>query len=270
MQRLLAFIYRYRVFGFFLLLEAICFWLFTSYNRYYNAYFFNSSNQIAGTIQSFSTNASDYFELIEINKDLIAENARLREALINAMPGHNPDPDTLVSKQFEIIPAKVVNNDFKKSRNHLTLNRGLKDGVKPDMGVVGPDGVVGKIKSVSKHFSTVTSLLHQGLMISSELKKNSTLCTVQWEAFDHTEADLRFIPRHIPLSVGDTIVTSGFNSVFPEGLMVGIVSVADLEDESPFYNAKIKLATQFPSLEYVYIVKNVLKAEKDSLELIYE
>lgn len=270
MQQLLAFLYRYRIFGFFLFLEVICFWLFVSYNRYYNAYFFNSSNQIAGRVQTLSTNTSDYFELRQINEKLAKENTRLREALVNQPIGHDPDQDTLLTAQFQLVQAKVVNNDFKRSRNYLTLDVGGNQGVEPDMGVIGPKGVVGKVKSVSRHFSTVTSLLHQGLMVSSELKKSSTLCTTQWDARDPKRAELKFIPRHIPLAVGDTVLTSGFNSIFPEGIVIGTVYSVVLEDESPFYNAQVELATDFPSLEYVYVVKNVLKQEKDSLEVFYE
>lgn len=271
MQLLLDFLYRFRIFGLFLFLELICFWLYFRYNRYYNAYFFNSSNQIAGSVQSFSTNSSEYLELRQVNKNLAVENAQLRQLLSN----QNLKPATLRSVlkdtgQYNIVTARVVNNSVNRSSNFLTLNKGTTEGIKPEMGVVSSNGVVGKVKSVSRNYSTVISLLHQKMMVSSELKKSKTLCTIQWDALDPQEVELKYVPRHIELFIGDSIVTSGFNSIFPENILVGTVSDLDLPDESPFYEAKVRLATDFQSLEYVYVVRNRFRAEKDSLEAINE
>jgi rod shape-determining protein MreC len=267
MQRLLAFLYRFRVFGYFLFLELLCVWLLTRYNRYYNASFFNSSNFIAAQIQSSRHNVGSYIGLKEINNELAEENARLRKLLASEIQQRTFIDST---RSYEYLTAEVINNDFQRSENYLTINKGQVEGVLPGMGVISSLGVVGIVKSCSKHFSTVTSLLHQDLMVSSELSNSGTLCTTQWDIEGPLISKVRFIPRHIEVHIGDSVVTSGFNSIFPQGLLIGSITDFDLPEESPFYEASIRLATDFTSLDKVYIVKNQFKSEIDSLEQAYD
>jgi rod shape-determining protein MreC len=267
MQQLLAFLYRFRVFGFFLFLEILCFWLLTRYNRYYNASFFNSSNYLVAQVQTASNQTKNYLGLIAINQELAQENATLRRELALSVQSKTHFDTT---RNFDYFPANVINNDFKRSENYLTVDIGLKEGATPGMGVISPLGVVGIVKSSSNQFSTVTSLLHQDLMISSELTSTKTLCTTQWDSKNPLESEIKYIPRHINVSVGDSVVTSGFNSIFPDGLLIGTISSFDLSPESPFYDAKINLATDFTSLSKVYIIKNNFSTEIDSLEQAYD
>ena len=267
MQQLLAFLYRYRVFGYFLLLELLCSWLLTRYNRYYNASFFNSSNYLVAQIQSGRNGFQSYIGLKEINQQLADENAELR-TLLSKQIQQKIQIDSV--RQFSYLTADVVNNDFQRSENYLTVNKGNKDGVYPGMGVLSPQGVIGIVKSTSQHFATVTSLLHQDLMISSQLALSQTLCTVQWDGRSPLNSAVKYIPRHIPVTIGDSVVTSGFNAIFPEGLMIGTISSFSLSDESPFYTAEINLATDFTSLDLVYLIRNEYKEEIDSLEVNYD
>ncbi len=268
MQRLLSLLYQYRVFFFFLFLEVVSLWLITTYNNFYNAFLFNSSNQLAGTIQLATGNTRDYLELKETNKRLAEENAFLRKQLFE-YSALTDGPDTLYNR-FSVIPARVVNNDFKRSANYITIDKGERNGLEPGMGVISDNGIIGSIKSTSGRFSTVTSLLHQNQLISSEIKSTGTLCTTQWDASDPTHSKVRFIPRHIPINVGDTIVTSGFNSTFPPGLNIGVVSSYELADESIFYDVTIELVNDFSSIRNVYVIRDFWSNEKDSLEQVNE
>jgi rod shape-determining protein MreC len=263
MLRLFAFLYRYRIFGFFLFLEFLCIWMLVSRDNYYNAYFFNSSNYVAGQISTITGNIANYVSLREINKDLADENASLRAALAKAALNKTLNEDARFD--LTVIPARVVNNDFKRSENFITIDKGKRDGILPGMGVISDNGVVGVVRSASDRFATITSILHRQLMVSSKVKKTNTLCTVQWDAESSLFSDVLYVPRHIPLAVGDTIVTSGYNAIFPENTLIGIVDEAILEKESPFYNARLRLSNDFSSLSYVYVINNQFKAERDSL-----
>jgi rod shape-determining protein MreC len=265
MQQLLAFLYKYRVFGYFLFLQLLCFWLLTRYNRYYNASFFNSSNYLAAQIQSSRNQFQNYLSLVEVNKELSNENARLRRQLAKQLRERSSFDST---RQFEYITSDIVSSDFQRSENYLTLNKGSNDGISPGMGVLSPNGVVGIVKSTSRRFSTVTSLLHQDLMVSSVLASSETLCTTQWDAVDPLTSAVKYIPRHISVRKGDSVLTSGFNAIFPEGLLIGTIEDFKLSDESPFYEAEIKLASDFTSLHIVYVIKNRYKDELDSLQLL--
>ena len=265
MQQLFSFLFRNRVLGFFLFLELIALSLFFSNSNLYNSYLFNTSNKFAGTILEMNYNVGQYFQLDELNQKLLIENALLREELLKKNLRVNRY-DTLM-ETIHVIPAKVINNEFQKLENYLTIDVGSLSQIESGMAVISREGVVGIIKSVSRHFSTVTSILNRKLMISSQLNKTNTLCTVQWNLEGPSVADLKFIPRHISVNIGDTVSTSGYNAVFPSEVMLGTIMSFQLPDESPFYLAKIKLFSDLSSIDAVYVIRNPLKNEIDSLQI---
>ncbi len=264
MRQLLNFLFQRREIGLFLILEILSIWLLISYNRRYNASFLNSSNRVSASISQTSSKISDYFKLANINEELVRENEKLRQQVNELKKTPYAFSDTL--SRYAVLSAKVISNTFNRSTNFITLAGGRNERLKPGMGVISKDGVVGQIKSVSQNFSTVFSLLHPNLMVSSKVKRTGTNATVQWDQRDHAHAMLRYIPRHINILKGDTITTSGFNSVFPEDILLGVVEDFSLSEEMTFYDARIKLATDFTSLTNVYVIKDLLKQEKDSVQ----
>ncbi|WP_424962733.1 rod shape-determining protein MreC [Ekhidna sp.] len=265
MQRLLDFLYQQREIGVFLGLEILSAWLLINYNNRYNAAFLNSSNDVAASLTQTSNEVSNYFELSEINQQLMLENEQLQEQLRMLRSEQSSFLDTV--EQYQVIGAKVINNTFERSANFVTISAGKKDSVAVGMGVISSFGVVGQVKSVTNNFATIYSLLHPKLLVSSKVKRTDTKCTIQWDQETYDRASLKYIPRHIKLKEGDSIVTSGFNSVFPENILVGIVDELNLEEHMTFYEAKVKLATDFTSLYHVFVIKDLLKEEKDSLQV---
>jgi len=263
MQRLLDFLYERREIAIFLGLEILSIWLLVEYNNRYNASFFNSSNEVAASVSQTSNNISDYFKLSEINEQLMKENELLQEQLRKLKSHPSSFADTV--NRFKVIGAQVIGNTFDRSTNFITIAAGRKDSIEVGMGVISSMGVVGQVKAVSKNFSTIYSLLHPSLLISSKVKRTNTKSTVQWDQTDYSYASLKYVPRHVKLQKGDSIVTSGFNSVFPEDILVGFVDAITLEDHMTFYEARVKLATDFTSLHYVFVIRDLLKQEKDSL-----
>lgn len=263
MQRLLDFLYQRREIALFIGLEILSAWLLVNYNNRYNTSFFNTSNQAVASINLRSNEISEYFHLEEVNQQLMLENEKLQKTLQALRTEKSAILDTL--DQYQVIGAKVINNSFDRSTNYITISAGRKDSVSAGMGVISAFGVVGQVKSVSENFATIYSLLHPKLMVSSKVKRTKTKCTVQWNQLAHDQAALRYIPRHIEVKKGDSIVTSGFNSVFPENIPVGIVNDINLEEHMTFYDASIDLANDFTSLYHVFVIKDLLKAEKDSL-----
>ncbi|UII22934.1 rod shape-determining protein MreC [Fulvivirga ligni] len=286
MQRLFLFLYQYRAFLLFLFLELVCVWLIVQNNAYQGAGFFNSSNRIAGNFLQSSDNVSDYFNLTHVNKSLADENARLKQRLetLNrkvqylssdtlqsndstfSVTSDSIKTDTTEWQKYRFISAKVINNSVRNFNNYITINKGVSDGIEPDMAVIGNDGIVGKVKTASEHFAVITSFLHSDMQVSSKVKSTGDLCTAKWPGNDPYHADLMFVPRHVQINVGDTIITSGFNAIFPEGIDVGIVSNVDITEDALFYNVKIDLASDFNEIGYVYLIKNELKAEQDSVQ----
>lgn len=275
MERLFLFVYQYRAFFTFVVLEVFCFWLIVQNNHYQGAKFFNSSNTVVASLNNFSQSIRDYFLLSDVNRTLAEENAELRriveqQKFLMEKNYQLTTYDSAFATRYEFISAKVVNNQLDRVKNFITINKGEVDGVTPGMAVISPLGAVGKVKTVSRNFSVVTSILHIDYMISSMLKKSGHFGSVQWNGRDPGFTKLNFIPRHVELTVGDTVVTSGFNAVFPEGIIVGTVSKIDLSPEALTYNITVALSQDFRKLSYVSVVTSPLKEEKDEVEKIVQ
>jgi rod shape-determining protein MreC len=270
MGRLFQFFYTYRSFFTFLGFEVICIWLVIQNNQYQSSKYFNTSNEVAANIISTSSNVKEYFGLSDLNNGLAAENARLREIVVQQqkilLENRLSKIDSTKLKSFTYTSAKVVNNSVSLSKNYITINKGSDDGVAPCMAVISEKGIVGKVKTVSRHFSVVISVLNVNEQVSSLIKSANYLSTTQWDGIDPQFVDLKYVPRHVKLRLNDTIVTSGYNAVFPEGILVGVVTEFDLKKEALFYDVRVKLTQDFAQLSYVDVIKSVLKVEKDSIE----
>jgi rod shape-determining protein MreC len=272
MERLLNFIYEYRAFFTFLFLELLCAWLIIENNQYQSTKYFNSSNRLAANILGFSQGTREYFSLRTINENLAYENARLRTELEkrNQLIGDSirTHIDSARINQFEYVSAKVVANSTNLYKNFITINKGSADGIAPGMAAISDAGAVGKVKSVSEHYAVLISLLNVDEQVSSVIKRTNQLGSVRWDGLNMRYSNLLFIPRHAQPVIGDSVVTSGFNAVFPEGILVGIIREVNLKEETPFWDVKVELSQDFGRLAFVDVVKSRLKSEKDSLENI--
>lgn len=268
MRQLFLFIYNYRAFLVFLGFEGISIFLIIQNQNYHKAAFINSSNALVGSVVETSTNVSDYFYLKTQNEDLSLEIARLKEKLVTleGIAAPNTVPNVKGDSLYTFVSAKVVNNSYRQLNNYLTLNKGVKDGIKPNQGVIGVDGIVGKIRSVSQDFSIIVSLLHTDFLVSSVLNRSGTFCTTNWDGRNQEFADLLYVPRHVFLNKGDTVTTSGYNSIFPDNELIGIVEEINTSPNATFHDIRIRLSTDFSQLNYVSVVENKLAIQKDSLE----
>lgn len=272
MERLILFVYQNRAFFTFLVLEIFCAWLIVENNAYQGTKFFNSSNGVVATMNNFSQSVRDYFQLSEVNRMLAEENASLKQTLVQQnKPVYPPTRNTLDSAltgHYEFISAKVVNNHVDMVKNFITIDKGRDAGIEPGMAVISPLGVVGKVKLVSNHYGVVTSILHIDVMTSAVLKRTEHFGTVQWNGLNPDLVEFKYIPRHVNPMKGDTVVTSGYNAIFPEGIMIGVIDEVKLNDEALFYDLKVKLSHDFRKLSFVTVIKNNRQPEQDSLEQV--
>jgi len=269
MLRILQFLYSLRAFLLFALLEVLAIWLIVENNSPQGAAFFNSSSAVIGSVLKTQSDVVDFFALAEANDALIAENASLLEALkgVQTLPDSiGIELDSALEASYEFKGARIVSNSIRFSQNHITLNKGQKDGVKPGMGVFNHEGVVGRVKSVSENYSVAISLLNTGMMVSSKIKSIGNFGTVSWDGKNSRQIKMLYIPRHVNVQVGDTIITSGYNAVFPEGIKIGIVSSVNPGLDNPNYlDILVDLSTDFSKVSYVYLVENTQFNELDSL-----
>ena len=270
MRSLFRFLLRNYFVMMFLALEAISFSLMVSLNNYQRVAFVNSSNDLVGTIYERFSHLDDYFSLSRTNARLAAENASLRKQLEFRIRNQEKypvnRPDTVDAPAYYFASAKVISNSVNKQFNYISLNKGSRQGIKPDMGIISADGVVGVITNVSQNYSTGLSLLNKRLSIPAKINKNNYFGALVWDGEHSNTADLKEIPFHIIVNIGDTVVTSGYSSIFPEGIMIGTISKFDVESGTNFYNIKVDLSTNFRTLKYVEVVRNTKETELKRLE----
>jgi rod shape-determining protein MreC len=267
MRNLYRFIVRNHVIFLFVILEIVSFSFIFNFNNFQKSRFLNSSDYITGNIYSRYSRITDFFNLSVVNKRLSEENARLRK-LAGIPKTVRFIPDTLrgyqnSEQQYSYISARIISNTVNKQQNYLTLDKGSKDGVRPDMGIICADGVVGVITNVTPSFSTAMSLLNVRWNISAKIAKNNYFGTVLWNGKDYQRVSLNDIPFHVDVSVGDTIVTSGFSTLFPEGIRLGTVEKINKEGGMNFYSIIVKLFIDYKSVSYVEVIENNKRKELD-------
>lgn len=269
MLRIFQFLYNLRAFLLFVVLEVVAVWLIVSNNSPQGAAFFNSSSRMIGSVLETQADVSDFVYLDETNKMLAEENARLYEQLnkLQASPDSVYFPlDSAFEATFALSGARVISNSLRFSQNHLTLNKGADQGVKPGMGIFNQQGVVGRVKSVSANYAVGISLLNTELLVSAKIKSTDDFGSVQWGGGDSKKARLLYVPRHVKASPGDSVITSGFNAVFPEGIPVGIISAVNPSTDNPNYlDIELDLLTDFSRVSYVYLIENTQLQELDTL-----
>jgi rod shape-determining protein MreC len=269
MRNLLRFILQHHFLILFLLIESFSLFLLFSANPYQRVRFYGASHKVSGRISTRIENIKDYFALYNENRKLSEENARLYNQLKSSYSIVSADTnfagDSLSSRKYLYLTARVINNTVNKQFNYITLDKGERSGIGPDMAVISSDGIVGIVKSVTPNYAAVLSVLNRDFIISAKIKKNGYFGPLSWNGNSSERATLVDIPHHVKISKGDTIITSGFGGVFPEGFLIGTIDDFRLKGGN-YYEIAVKLSNDFRKLNYVQVIQNFGKMEIDSIE----
>ena len=276
MRNVFLFIRRHFNFLFFLVLQIISLSFLFSYNKFHEAAFMNVSTEVTGKINQRYNNIEYYFQLKKTNESLVSENLRLRQMLKDNYEA--PDLSQKLIRdtvrfdsartylKYNIMEAKVVSSTTALQNNYLTIHRGFAQQVRANMGVIGPQGIVGTVVNVSENFATVMSLLHRQYNVVVRLKNGGERGTIEWDGLTPLFVTLKDIPKSAKVAKGDTILTSPISSKFPAGIMVGTIYDIIPDNTSNFYTLKVRPATNFFNIEYVYVIDNLQYEEQKRIE----
>lgn len=225
-------------------------------------------------LYSAEESVTGYFHLRENNEALQKQNNELELKIAKLESAILQYTDTSgialmrmkVADEFSLIPARVIQNSVSHLRNYVTLNIGKADGVLPEMGVANSQGIVGVVSQVSDHYSVVIPVLNPQIRFSCKLKKLNASGSLVWDGYDRRYAYLEEIPPYVSVSKGDTVVTSGFSAIFPEGIMVGTVEEYEIGEDANFLKLKVRLSTRFDALSNVRVIRYVHREELKQLE----
>lgn len=270
MKSLLNFIYRFHYAILFIFLETLALVLLVQHNDYQKSSFLNSSSTMSGKVFNTSHSISQYFglrnEIKLINASLAKYRGIDKQSFKNNQVKLIEIYDSIYIQQFDMISAEVINNSVNKQNNFITINAGAKHGVRKEMAVVAHNGVVGVVKDVSDNFAAVISLLNHNLRVSAMVKRNGYYGSLVWEGINYRHATLTDLPNHVEVFAGDTIITSGFSTMFPKGEIIGIVTEVKDSRGGDFLEVVVELAVDFKSLSDVLVIDNLLKQEQLQLE----
>jgi rod shape-determining protein MreC len=275
MKNLINFLIQYSVVFLFLFLEVISFSLIVKNQEYQKSVFLSSSNSVVSGMYEWSNSVVEFFKLRAANDNLSEENTSLKNQIINLQNKlstlKKETPDSVHFRippemEYQFIAAKVINCSTNKIQNYITLNKGAIDGIKTDMGVISDEGVVGIVKTVSNRFAVVIPILNPKLEISCKFKRSNYSGGLLWGGEDYRYANLKDIARHVELALGDTLVTSGFTSNFPEGIPVGNIEDFKIKESDAYYKIKVKLAVNFRTLSHVKVINYINHQEQKELE----
>lgn len=269
MRSLINFLIRFGNILLFLILELAAFYMLGSGLTFHNIRLTKVFNSTEAAIEKKVSGANEYFSLRETNKLLSRENERLRNELerIYSDPEINvfSVTDTIYRQQYVYRQARVVNNSVNKQKNYITLDKGNLNGVHEDMAVISPDGVVGIVVEAGKTYSRAMSVLNLEFRLSARLRRNGYFGSLSWDGVSDNRLILNEIPNHVDVSVGDTVETTGFSAVFPEGIMIGTISDYD-NTRGDFLDIRVRPSSEFRKLSNVYIIANLQKEDQRVLE----
>ena len=268
MQQIIFFLIRNKNFLLFIVLFSISIFLTIQTHSYHKNNFVNSSNSITGGIYTIKSSITNYFNLREENEILIDENTRIRiqlESYKSKVINQNIDTNSILSKYY-FVSAKVINNSFSKTKNKLTIDKGERDSIQLDLGVITSKGIVGIIDNVSNKYATIQSILNTNSQINAKLKNAKHFGSLVWNTEDPNVIQLIDIPRLASVKIGDTIVTGGKSTIFPEGILIGAVIDFELTEDENSQNLNIQLFNDMTNLQHVYIIDNLDSQEIINLE----
>jgi len=250
------------------ILELICFYLIISYNQKQRDIFIYSSNVYAARISAFRNDLLEFTNLKNQNDALIRENAILIENLIRIeYSSDNPPPPDSLYMPYSVLPAEICNSTIHLTNNYYTLCKGFREGIKPGMGVISAQaGIIGVTKNVTENYARVMSLLHKQTKISCGVKGRYSHGSLEWKGKDPTRMTLFHIPKHHVIKVGDTIITSGYSTMFPKGILVGRIEKYGVEAGNNSYDITVKLFNDLSMASHGYVIRHRFAAEKENLE----
>jgi len=280
MIRLISFLYNHRSFFLFLILEGIALILVFNYNKAQRYALGDALLEVSLSISKNTGNFSSFFDLRAVNQQLTNENEKLREEILFLQEKFEKQQrliynDSLLALQakslaadtlYQVIPCKVIQNSTDKFYNYITLDKGTDAGIEKGMGVLSPQGVAGRVIRTTQDYSVALSVLNRGFRLSVETTDQENIGVYEWPGTHTQYGLLKYVPSDILIKPNDTLVTSGYSYAFPPNYLLGIADSIGLQTMEGFYEVRVKLATDFRKLNYVYVIENQQKPLLDSLE----
>ena len=269
MNKLLKIFSRYYVLILFVFLQATAVVIIIQGKNYHRNLFISTINDLTGNTYSALNNYRLYFKLKEDNLQLAAENARLKSIVPGSLVPINDQyfmvNDSLYRQKFRYRQGKIVHQTTNRSDNFLVIDLGSKDGIHPDMGIVVDSAVIGLVIEVSEHYAKALSFLNSKFQVSARIKRNQAVGILNWGGVATNAAKLNDLPLTTKVFEGDTIFTSGFSAIFPQGIPLGVISKVTEDQSSQLLDIEVRLFEDYNEISHVQLIEHLDKEELEKL-----
>ena len=272
MGSLLRFFSKNSLFMFFLVLQVVAIILIFTRNSMQQSWLAGQTTAFNAWVSGYIDEGASYLKLKQTNEDLVRQNKQLMQELYGKdalkTPVFRRVHDTIGGGQiFTIVDGEIVNNTINRKNNYFTINRGSRDGILPKMGVIAPNGIAGIVVNTTDKYALVQSVLSVNkIRINAALKKSGYFGTLTWTGEDSRIMHLADVPKYVSLKVGDTVVTDGKSSIFPQGKMIGTVAGYEVDSKTGFWDISVELSEKMGNLSKIFVVKNLKKAEIQKIQ----
>ncbi len=273
MRNLLNFLARYNNLIIFLFLEGLSLYFLASRSTYHNTRVLFGVRVVTNAFEERINNFRTFLHLRDINRNLSEENVTLKNRLEQLSRVDKSSfisvTDSIYRQQYIHTSAEVVDNSVNRQKNYFIINKGTRHGISPNMAVASGNSIAGVIVGCSENMSIAMSLLNIDFKVSGRIRSNGYFGSINWDGRNYRRAVLSEIPQHVPVAVGDTIETTGYSAIFPEGLMIGTVSEFK-KVGGDFYKITVTLTTDFRKLRFVDVMGNKKRTEQLDLQKKYQ
>ena len=260
------------LFLFFLFLQLIAVTLIFSRNSMQQSFAAGQATVFNAWVSGYIDQGTNYLKLKQINEDLVAQNKALMAQVYGKGQSGNPQfrrvTDTIGGGQiYTFVDADIVNNSITRNDNYFTIDRGKRHGVFPKMGVIAPNGIAGIVVNTTNNYALVQSVLSVNkIRINAALKNTGFFGTLTWKGDNSRTMHLADIPKYVPLKVGDTVLTDGKSSIFPQGIMIGRIAGYEVDSKTGYWDISVELNQKMGNLQKVFVVRNLKKLELKQIQ----
>lgn len=260
------------LFLFFLFLQLIAVTLIFSRNSMQQSFAAGQATAFNAWVSGYIDQGTSYLKLKQINEDLVAQNKALMAQVYGKEQSGNPQfrrvTDTIGGGQiYTFVDADIVNNSITRNDNYFTIDRGKRHGVFPKMGVIAPNGIAGIVVNTTNNYALVQSVLSVNkIRINAALKNTGFFGTLTWKGDNSRTMHLADIPKYVPLKVGDTVLTDGKSSIFPQGIMIGRIAGYEVDSKTGYWDISVELNQKMGNLQKVFVVRNLKKLELKQIQ----
>ncbi len=260
------------LFLFFLFLQLIAVTLIFSRNSMQQSFAAGQATIFNAWVSGYIDQGTSYLKLKQINEDLVAQNKALMAQVYGKGQSGNPQfrrvTDTIGGGQiYTFVDADIVNNSITRNDNYFTIDRGKRHGVFPKMGVIAPNGIAGIVVNTTNNYALVQSVLSVNkIRINAALKNTGFFGTLTWKGDNSRTMHLADIPKYVPLKVGDTVLTDGKSSIFPQGIMIGRIAGYEVDSKTGYWDISVELNQKMGNLQKVFVVRNLKKLELKQIQ----